>query len=40
VLFRSDLQDLDDAYEQDLDQEQYQNEQQADNAQQQLTAPQ
>jgi hypothetical protein len=35
-----DLQDLDDAYAQDLDQEQYQNEQQADDAQQQLTAPQ
>jgi hypothetical protein len=31
-----DLQDLDDAYEQDLDQESYQNEQQAQNAQQTL----
>ena len=31
-----DLQDLDDAYEKDLDQESYQNEQQAQNAQQQL----
>jgi hypothetical protein len=35
-----DLQDLDDAYAQDLDQDQYQNDQQADNAQQQLAAPQ
>jgi len=35
-----DLQDLDDAYAKDLDQDQYQNEQQADDAQQQLTAPQ
>ena len=35
-----DLQDLDDAYQQDLDQDQYQNDQQADDAQQQLTAPQ
>ena len=35
-----DLQDLDDAYEQDLDQDSYQNEQQADNAQQQLQQPQ
>lgn len=35
-----DLQDLDDAYAQDLDKEQYQNEQQAENAQDQLTAQQ
>jgi hypothetical protein len=35
-----DLQDLDDAYAQDLDQEQYQNDQQAENAQQQLAASQ
>jgi hypothetical protein len=35
-----DLQDLDDAYAQDLDQDQYQNDQQADDAQQQLAAPQ
>lgn len=35
-----DLQDLDDAYAQDLDQDQYQNEQQADDAQQQLSNPQ
>ena len=35
-----DLRDLDDAYEQDLDQDSYQNEQQADNAQQQLQQPQ
>lgn len=35
-----DLQDLDDAYEQDLDQESYQSDQQADNAQQQLQQPQ
>jgi hypothetical protein len=35
-----DLQDLDDAYAQDLDQDQYQNDQQADNAQQQLEIPQ
>lgn len=35
-----DLADLDDAYAQDLDQEQYQNEQQAENVQQQLSAPQ
>ncbi len=34
-----DLQDLDDAYEQDLDQEANQNEQQAQNAQQQLQTP-
>jgi hypothetical protein len=34
-----DLQDLDDAYEQDLDQESYQNEQQAQNAQQTLQQP-
>jgi len=34
-----DLQDLDDAYEQDLDQESYQNEQQAQNAQQTLQTP-
>jgi len=35
-----DLQDLDDAYEQDLDKESYQNEQQAQNAQQTLQQPQ
>jgi hypothetical protein len=35
-----DLQDLDDAYAEDLTQDQYQNEQQADNAQQQLATPQ
>ena len=35
-----DLQDLDDAYEQDLDQEEYQSDQTADNAQQQLQQPQ
>jgi len=34
-----DLQDLDQAYEQDLDQESYQSEQQAENAQQQLQQP-
>lgn len=34
-----DFQDLDDAYEQDLDQESYQSEQQADNAQQTLQQP-
>ena len=34
-----DLEDLDSAYEQDLDQDSYQNEQQADNAQQQLQQP-
>ena len=34
-----DLADLDDAYEQDLDQETYQNDQQAQNAQQQLQSP-
>jgi hypothetical protein len=34
-----DLADLDDAYEQDLDQETYQNDQQAQNAQQQLQFP-
>ncbi len=34
-----DLADLDDAYEQDLDQETYQNDQQAQNAQQQLQQP-
>ena len=34
-----DLADLDDAYEQDLDQDTYQNEQQAQNAQQQLQQP-
>jgi len=35
-----DLADLDDAYEQDLDQESYQSDTQADNAQQQLQQPQ
>ena len=35
-----DLADLDDAYEQDLDQESYQSDQQAQNAQQQLQQPQ
>ena len=34
-----DLEDLDDAYEQDLDQESYQSDEQADNAQQNLQAP-
>jgi hypothetical protein len=34
-----DLQDLDDAYEQDLDKESYQNEKQAENAQQTLQQP-
>jgi hypothetical protein len=34
-----DLEDLDSAYEQDLDQESYQNDEQADNAQQQLQQP-
>jgi hypothetical protein len=34
-----DLADLDDAYEQDLDQDTYQNEQQAQNVQQQLQQP-
>jgi hypothetical protein len=34
-----DLQDLDDAYEQDLDKDSYQNQQQAQNAQQQLQQP-
>jgi len=34
-----DLEDLDDAYEQDLDQDSYQNDEQADNAQQQLQQP-
>jgi hypothetical protein len=34
-----DLEDLDDAYEQDLDQDSYQNDQQAENAQQQLQQP-
>jgi hypothetical protein len=34
-----DLADLDDAYEQDLDQESYQNDQQAQNAQQTLQQP-
>ena len=34
-----DLADLDDAYEQDLDQDSYQNDQQANNAQQQLQQP-
>jgi hypothetical protein len=34
-----DLEDLDDAYEQDLDQESYQSDKQADNAQQQLQQP-
>lgn len=34
-----DLQDLDDAYEQDLDKEEYQNDEQAQNAQQQLQQP-
>jgi hypothetical protein len=34
-----DLADLDDAYEQDLDQDSYQNDQQAQNAQQQLQQP-
>jgi len=34
-----DLADLDDAYEQDLDQETYQNDRQAQNAQQQLQSP-
>lgn len=34
-----DLEDLDSAYEQDLDQESYQNDQQAQNAQQQLQQP-
>ena len=34
-----DLEDLDRAYEQDLDQESYQNDEQADNAQQQLQQP-
>ena len=35
-----DLADLDDAYENDLDQESYQSDSQADNAQQQLQQPQ
>ena len=35
-----DLADLDDAYEQDLDQESYQSDSQAQNAQQQLQQPQ
>ena len=35
-----DLQDLDDIYAQDLDQDQYQNQQQAENAQEQLSTPQ
>jgi hypothetical protein len=34
-----DLEDLDQAYEQDLDQESYQNKQQAENAQQTLQLP-
>ena len=34
-----DLEDLDQAYEQDLDQDSYQNDEQADNAQQQLQQP-
>jgi hypothetical protein len=34
-----DLEDLDNAYEQDLDQESYQSDEQADNAQQNLQAP-
>jgi hypothetical protein len=34
-----DLADLDDAYEQDLDQDSYQNDEQAKNAQQQLQQP-
>ena len=34
-----DLADLDQAYEQDLDQDSYQNDEQADNAQQQLQQP-
>jgi hypothetical protein len=34
-----DLEDLDQAYEQDLDQDSYQNQEQADNAQQQLQQP-
>jgi hypothetical protein len=34
-----DLADLDDAYEQDLDKEEYQNQEQAENAQQQLKQP-
>jgi hypothetical protein len=34
-----DLEDLDSAYEQDLDQESYQSDQQAQNAQQQLQQP-
>jgi len=34
-----DLQDLDDAYEQDLDKEEYQSDKQAENAQQQLEQP-
>ena len=34
-----DLQDLDDAYEQDLDKEEYQNDQTAQNAEQQLQQP-
>jgi hypothetical protein len=34
-----DLQDLDDAYEQDLDKQEYQNDEQAENAQQQLQQP-
>ena len=34
-----DLEDLDDAYEQDLDQEQYKDDEQADNAQQNLQQP-
>jgi hypothetical protein len=34
-----DLADLDDAYEQDLDQDSYQNDEQAENAQQQLQQP-
>ena len=34
-----DLADLDDAYEQDLDQDSYQNDQQANNAQRQLQQP-
>ena len=34
-----DLADLDDAYEKDLDQDSYQNDEQAENAQQQLQQP-
>ena len=34
-----DLEDLDNAYEQDLDQESYQSDEQADDAQQNLQAP-